>query len=199
MNLKSFEKYLNTCYFITAQMKSIDKISLKETNTIRQAHSCCILDKEFYKNYKVIKDEEIQQPKENQVAPSDKFRSSEDMMNIKEKEEEDTSLKRITIKAIEFDWVFDTPEGAALLKELSETKNINIFAQDIIKDIIYFQWSYFQLNIILFLMVPYVIYFVTFCVFSTYIVKNQIYETQESDPYHISAWVIGIIILLFNV
>ena len=124
------------------QMKSINKISLDHTDTIREAHSCSILDKNFYNKYKINKDGEEQQIKENQVAPADKFKSSEDLMHYKDKQDDD--LKRVEIKGIEFDWVFDSPEGAALLKELSETKNINIFAQDIIKHIVYFQWSYFQ-------------------------------------------------------
>ena len=121
---------------------------------------------------RLVNNDENLKLKENQVAPVDKFRSSENVMNLREaKENEEKQLKRVSIKGIEFDWIFDTPDGASFLKELSETSNINIFAQNIIKDIVYFQWSYFQLNIILFLMIPYKIYFVSFWVFATYIVK----------------------------
>ena len=55
MNLKSFEKYLNTWYFVTFQMKSINKINLSKDETIREMHSCCILDKDFYHKYKIGK------------------------------------------------------------------------------------------------------------------------------------------------
>ena len=50
MNLKAFVSYLNKCYFITPQMKSITKVRLEDANdAVREIYNCCILDKSFYK------------------------------------------------------------------------------------------------------------------------------------------------------
>lgn len=52
LNLRSFERYLNSCYFVTEQMKSINKLDLQENEeTIRSHFTCSILDIEFYKKY----------------------------------------------------------------------------------------------------------------------------------------------------
>lgn len=48
------------------------------------------------------------------------------------------------------------------MRELSQTSNINIFSQDIVRDIVLFQWSYFKKVIIWMLLIPYLICFVIF-------------------------------------
>lgn len=207
MNLKAFEKYLNTCFFVTQQMASITKVRLKDGDaTIREAYSCCILDKEFYKKYEIggkqdnaVKGEKI---KPNAVAPIDKSQSI-DKVDVEEEvqnvfEEVENPLKRVSIKGIEFDWIFNTPEGDEFLKNLSETSNINIFGQDIIRDIVLFQWSYFKQAIIYKLLVPYMIYFIIFCLYATWILYEQNLEKDDSGPYHIVAYILGAIILIFN-
>jgi len=85
MNLRSFEKYLNSCYFVTEQMRRINKLELTDgEETIREHYTCSILDKVFYEKYGVQgKDGKIfgkdpnekksHKPiKKDQVAPSDK-------------------------------------------------------------------------------------------------------------------------------
>uniref|UniRef100_A0A7S3JKB8 Ion transport domain-containing protein n=1 Tax=Euplotes harpa TaxID=151035 RepID=A0A7S3JKB8_9SPIT len=211
MNLKAFEKYLNTCYFVTQQMKSITKVRLQEgEDTIREVYSCCILDKAFYKKYRIGEfSKKIEEPiKDNAVAPIDylvdqqKKEAEEELLNGKAKDkifEEVGSLKRVTIKGIEFDWVFCSDEGESFLQYLSETPNINIFSQSIIRDIILFQWSFFKKMIILKLLVPYLCYFLIFCLYATYLLKNQNDESDKNGVYHIFSWIFGAIILVFNV
>ena len=197
MNLKAFEKYLNTCYFVTYQMKWITKISLKADETIREAHPSCILDKEFYKKYNIGGVNQDKHYKANEVVPAQVV---DQPPGQKPKDQDkETKLKRVSVRGIEFDWIFCTPEGASFLKDLSETENVNIFGQSIIRDIILFQWSYFKTMIILKLLIPYVIYFVTFWVYATYIVKNQATESSTTGVYHIFAIIIGVIILIFNI
>ena len=86
------------------------------------------------------------------------------------------NLKRVSLKAIEFDWI-SSYDFRKILNELSVTSNINIFALDIIKDIIYFKWNYVKSSIIKYFMIPYIIYFVMFWVYATYIAKNKVFET----------------------
>jgi hypothetical protein len=207
MNLKSFEKYLNSCYFISEQMRSINKLDLPDNqDTIRDHYPCSILDKEFYKKYGVpdkdgnlvVKDEKV---KSNAVAPAERPPSAakDEQEALKVFEETDTLLKRVSIKGIEFDWIFQGDKAEQFLKDLSESDNINIFGQDIIRDIILFQWKYFKRVIILKLFFPYILYFILFCVYTTYILERRDSEDDTGGEFHILNYVFGAIILLFNV
>ena len=135
-----------------------------------------ILDKYFIRKYK--RNRQIDQDfyKLNDVVPTNisqiNERSKEHKISHSSK-----NLKRVSLKAIEFDWLLNTHYGAEFFNELSVTNNINIFALDIIKDIIYFQWNYVKAAIIKYLMIPYIIYFVMFWVYVTYITKNKVFET----------------------
>ncbi|CAI2381450.1 unnamed protein product [Moneuplotes crassus] len=224
MNLRSFEKYLNSCYFVTEQMKSINKLELKgDDETIRDHYPCSILDKEFYKKYNVPdkdgkimgKENEDKEIKKNQVAPSyDKPSSyiqgdisqSNDMLGDDDNDdkvnvfdEEENTLKRVSIKGIEFDWIFQGDNCHQFLKDLSGSQNINLFGQDIIRDIILFQWKYFKEVIILKLFIPYIIYFVLFCLYTTWLLEKQHLESDDSGSYHLTSYAFGAIILLFNI
>ena len=217
MNLRSFEKYLNTCYFETEQMRSINKLDLPESQgTIREHFACSILDVEFYKKYGVpdkdgkVYGKEENEVKKNQVAPSerpytgDKALSNRDDEDSDEEavnvfEEDENLLKRVAIKGIEFDWIFMGDQAKTFLKDLSDSENINIFGQDIIRDIILFQWKYFKMVIILKLFVPYIVYFGLFCVYTTWLLERQFNESDDNGAYHIGSYVAGAAILIFNV
>jgi len=222
MNLRSFEKYLNSCYFVTEQMKSINKVDLKSPDTIRDHYTCSILDKEFYKNYKVPdkdgnvigREDEEKDIKKNQVAPSEKpgsfiqgdhsqshdvaaFENTDEKLNVFD--EEENILKRVSIKGIEFDWIFQGENCDRFLKDLCGSSNINLFGQDIVRDIILFQWKYFKEVIILKLFIPYIIYFGIFCLYTTWLLEKQHLEEDDNGSYHITSLVFGIVILMFNV
>ena len=202
MQLVAFASYLNTCYFTTSQMATINKLRIPEgVDSIREFTDWWILDKQFYKHFGI--DEKGLKPKINAIYPADRPSSVQDIKVDENKDKFEINknpLKRVTIKGIEFDWVFKSKEGSDFLQELSETDNIRIFEHEIIKDIVLFQWSYFKIHIILKLLIPYIVYFLIFVLHVTYIIKNEHYETsKESQPYHISAWIFGSIILIFNV
>lgn len=222
LELRAFEKYLNTCYFVTEQMKAINKIKMPETSffsemfksgktafeeNIIEHYTCSILDKEFYKKYEVpdkdgnpvVKDDS--KIKSNAIAPADRPASAEkeeDKENVNLFEDEEKLLNRVSIKGIEFDWIFHGDQAKQFLKDLSNAKNINIFGQDIIRDIVLFQWKYFKKVIIWRLFVPYIIYFLLFCVYTTWLLERQYVEDEDAGPYDIASYVVGSVILLFN-
>ena len=219
MNLKAFEKYINTCYFKTQQMKSITKAKIDGSlETIRENYTCCILDKEFYKKYQIGTTENEEEKnsedpkkarriKSNAIAPGDyrsSFNLSEDRsQDVQEGmavfEDKESPLKRVQIKGIEFAWIFDSPECNEFLKNLSETKNIDIFGLSIISDFILFQWTYFKQMIILKLLIPYVVYFVLFCVYATWIMHERSQESNDDDTFHILGYIGGAVLLIFNI
>lgn len=220
MELKIFEEFLSTCYFKTFQMKQITKADLKDSNNIvREVNNSCILDVNFYVKYKVPDDQgnlmvaKGKKPNGNAVAPaasgnavapasSDNNMAQSSQANA-DKPIAQTSVKsyeRVMIKAIELDWIFNTKEGDEFIGNLADTENIKLFGIDIIKDIVLLLWSYFKMQIVVKLLVPYFLYFIIFLVHTTYIIKNEHYESSgESKPYHVAAWVFGSTILLFNV
>ena len=176
MNLKIFEEYLNSLYLSTNQMKSIWLLNIHTDQNICESSQSIILDKDFIRKYGGNKQIDQDFYKLNDVVPSNMIqisKTSKEHKIIHSRE----NLKRVSLKAIEFDWLLNTHYGAEFLNELSVTSNINIFALDIIKDIIHFQWNYVKAAIIKNLMIPYIIYFVMFWVYATYIAKNKVFET----------------------
>ena len=176
MNLKIFEEYLSSLYLSTNQMKSICLSNIHTDENICESSQSIILDKHFIRKYGGNKQIDQDLYKLNDVVPTNSMqtnKTSKEHKIIHSRE----NLKRVSLKAIEFDWLLNTHYGAEFLNELSVTSNINIFALDIIKDIIYFQWNYVKAAIIKYLMIPYIIYFVMFWVYATYIAKNKVFET----------------------
>jgi len=173
---------------------------------IRETYTCSILDKEFYKKYGIdIGDDNIDKKpgkiKKNAVVPAESsiiVDESEEKKNVNPIDEEQKPYKRVTVKAIEFDWIFNSEEGNKFLANLSETDNINIFGYDIIKDIILFQWSHFKSTIIYKLFIPYLFYFLIFILFSTWIIHRKHHENDENNTFHILSWLFGGTCLLFN-
>lgn len=50
MKIKSFETFLSNCYFQTHQMKSIQKVKIKDNEQIRRLGiNCSVLDAPFFK------------------------------------------------------------------------------------------------------------------------------------------------------
>ncbi|CAI2365026.1 unnamed protein product [Moneuplotes crassus] len=92
----------------------------------------------------------------------------------KAKEKERKRRKRIEIKAIEFDWIFNKVEGVAFLRVLSETKTIDLFSLNIVRNIIRFCWGYYWTYIMIYLFMPYLAYLSLFVLYSTYFHKKKI-------------------------
>jgi len=185
-------------------MKSISQIQLRnDQGVIRDHYSCTILDADFYKKYNIpMKKSQMTYMKskaQNAVVPSQSISeiqvsdNSEQMLSNNK-----DILKRVSLRAIEIDWIFKGDRASSFLKELSDTENLEIFNLDIIKDIILLQWKYFKIAIILKLFLPYLLYFAMFWVYATYLIERQYEENKTGEYYDITSYVIGWAILLFN-
>ena len=95
-----------------------------------------------------------------------------------ELEKERRKQKRLDIKAIEFDWIFNKKDGAAFMKTLAETDCIDLFSLQVVRYIIRFCWSYFRQYIVIYLFLPYLCYFFLFVFYATYLHKKQV-ENEE--------------------
>lgn len=95
----------------------------------------------------------------------------------KEQEKLKKGLKRFSIQAVEFDWLFNEKEGKAFLYALSKTDDIEIFGLNIISTIVMFLWGYYRTQIVIQVLIPFLLYFIVFILYSTWI-KN---ESDEED------------------
>ena len=84
-----------------------------------------------------------------------------------------TNEKRVEVFGIEFDWVLSTSEGEEFLQQLSETENLGFFEIDVVKHIIMFQWSYFLPKIIIYLFTPFIVHFLLFVLYTTWILDKK--------------------------
>ena len=86
--------------------------------------------------------------------------------------------KRIEIKGIEFDWVFSSVDGPRFFKMMSETNSISLFNVKMIQNIIVFFWSFFRLRILVFLFIPFLLYFGLFLLYALYFQKRRMEEND---------------------
>lgn len=75
--------------------------------------------------------------------------------------------RRIQISMVEFDWIFQGPEGKFFIEELSEAPNDDIFKVETIRICLDFLWEYYFGAILLFVQVPYCLFFISFLVYSS--------------------------------
>lgn len=117
-----------------------------------------------------------------------------------EKEKERRKQKRLDIRAIEFDWIFNTTEGVAFLKTLAETDSIELFSLTVIRHIIRFMWGYYRRYIVISLLFPFLAYLTLFCFYTTWIHKKKVdFNDGHFEGYGLANFIMIIFILLFNV
>jgi hypothetical protein len=222
MGVEAFRHFLHCCYFTTEQMEMMKKMSAdKKEGIYRLPTSSSILDDKFNKVF--LEDKKIDAKKnedddeeDNKAGLGNSFDDDEE-----EKEEEtlmsDVSIpegdedtgsgeagshkveKRVEVKAIEFDWMLTTKEGEDFLEGLRQTDNLAYFEIDVVKDLILFQWSYFLPRIIMFLFVPFLVFFIMFILYTTWILDEMFSEEDDNGDWHTAALVIGICVLVFQV
>jgi hypothetical protein len=88
--------------------------------------------------------------------------------------------KRLEIRAIEFDWIFNKNEGSRFIRTLAKTQCIDLFSLNIVRSIIRFTWSYYRKYIAIYVLFPFLVYFSVFIMYATYFHKKQ-YEEAHSD------------------
>lgn len=110
------------------------------------------------------------------------------------------SQVRLTIRAIEFDWIFDDHRGKSFLRALSKTNDLELFSLSIIRTIVLFLWEYYRKVVFIFLLIPFLINFAVFIVYATYFHKNQ-KENNESfaEGFGIASIISIVIVLIFVV
>jgi len=124
---------------------------------------------------------------------------------IKKKKTRNINQKIVSIKGIEFDWIFRSKHSVELMRELATTNNINLFKIEVIQDILLFHWKYFKQVLIYLFFIPFLIYFCTFIGFTTYVIKKD-YEYEADKENENENWskaalymaiVIGVFIAFF--
>lgn len=218
MGVEAFRHFLSVCYFTTEQMEMMKKMSAnRKEGVYRWPTSSSILGENFNKTF--LEDKKI--IKEESKGEEDEIKELEDDSENEEDKDEETLLsdisipqidddsatteagaskveKRVEVKAIEFDWMLTTKEGEDFLERLRKTDNLGYFEIEVIKDLIMFQWEYFLPRIIIFLFVPFMLFFLMFILYTTWILDEMFNEADNSGPWHIAALTIGICILVFQ-
>ena len=71
-------------------------------------------------------------------------------------------LKRVKVEALDFDWLFEGDNAKTLLRVLANDANDFALTQRSIKVFIELMWSHYQIAIIKFIFIPYIVYMISF-------------------------------------
>ena len=80
------------------------------------------------------------------------------------------------MRAVEFDWVFNETEGKIFLNAMAVAGDDEVFEVEVIKKLIEYLWKFYRRAIVLNIFVPFIIYFVLFITYATWI------NDLSSDP-----------------
>ena len=223
MGIEAFLNFLSTCHFVTEQMDMMKKMSANKSQSIYRFN--CIssvlddrLNKRFLSDKKIkSKSQKDKDYDDNEESDKDdesdddegEFKDDETLLSdvsipeIDNKAKDDISKnnvveRRIEVKAIEFDWILTTVLGEAFLEKLSTTDNLRYFEIEVIKNVVMFQWEIFLPRIIAYLFTPFIGFFLLFILYTTWILNEKQEETDDSGPWHTTAFTIGIIVLVFQ-
>ena len=210
MGVDAFRLYLNLCYFSTEQMKLMKRIKTGGSEEKeRYASVSSILGEKLTKNFYTNKSEEKREIKDdgeknfddssNEINEKDSETLVSDVAIIDDiQEEEELEQKesqgkelRVEVKAVEFDWVLSQKQGGPFLDKLRRTKNLAYFEIEVIKDVILFQWKYFLPRIILFLLIPFLAFFILFILYTTWILDEKFNEGSDGD-WNDASMIVGI-------
>lgn len=86
---------------------------------------------------------------------------------------DDSNLKQVEAKILDFNWVFIGDNTARLIKTLSETDNDEIFATSQIRVFVDFMWQGYYDAIFSQLFVPFIFYFVSFILYTGYFSHHE--------------------------
>jgi hypothetical protein len=94
-------------------------------------------------------------------------------------EQEEQDFKRIEFKLLEFDWIFRGESAKMFIEELAQTSNDNIFQVESIQVGIRFLWDFYQPEIIKKIYIPYMVYFLCFVIYASFIFESAIGEVAK--------------------
>jgi ankyrin repeat protein len=225
MDIDAFRSFLNTCYVQSEQMKLMSKLDTGGSDQVILRHSLSsILSEKFNKIFlerKKIPINAAIKEDEDRAKDSD----DEDKENLEEKDEiekesvisEFTAFdfedefdrnfikekidlrKKVDVKLIEFDWLLTTKLGENFLQNLAETDNLAYFDVDLVKYLIEFQWQFFLPRIIAALFIPFLLHFIIFVLYGTYVLNEKHIENDKWGDWYIADLVLAISILVLQV
>lgn len=217
MGIDAFRSFLRVCYFQTEQMKMFKKMNTqgKDGVMLFPSESSLMSDKFnqiFLTKRQIEKEENEEDSKSNSEIKedSDDFRDDETLisdisipdMNAKSTDKNKSGSaveKRVEVKAIEFDWLLTTKDGERFLEHLSNTDVLSYFEIDVIKNIIMFQWSYFLPRIIISLFIPFLLFFILFLIYATWLIEMKVEEDNTSGTWYTVDLAAACAVLLFQV
>jgi hypothetical protein len=103
----------------------------------------------------------------------------------------------LSIKAIEFDWIFNSTQGYQFLETLSNSESIEIFGVPLIRNIIEFLWGYYRKRIFIFYFLPFAIYLILFCLDCTLFHPKK--QGNKWGDWYIVSFITQIIIVIFSI
>jgi hypothetical protein len=106
-------------------------------------------------------------------------------------------LARYEIKAIQFDWIFNEDEGKNLMVALSRTDDLEIFGVKVIKYVITYVWKFYRRAIFIQIFIPFILYFICFLLYGTWINLEKDKEDSEGSDYSIGNYALIAIIFIF--
>lgn len=140
---------------------------------------------------------QIEKQKEIDVQKEVELKTLEEALELERKAQKEAAvqgLRPYTIKAIEFDWIFDKNYGKKFLSALSKTEHTKIFELQIISDIVLYMWGYYRTQIIFQLLFPFIVYFAVFIMYASWISNRKSIENGSmGDTYY----TINFIFLMF--
>lgn len=226
MGVEQFRWYLNICTFQTGQMQMMKKMDTKGKDGVQHKYSNSSILGNYFNKIFFTKKEDIEKKRKQQEdakaeEEKNKSESLKDSDDDDDKEEETlmsdvsipdidyevtktdeiktTNEKRVEVFGIEFDWVLSTSEGEEFLQQLSETENLGFFEIDVVKHIIMFQWSYFLPKIIIYLFTPFIVHFLLFVLYTTWILDKKYNYYEKWNNWYTASFSMGIAILVFQV
>ena len=94
----------------------------------------------------------------------------------------------LDITAIEFDWLFGE-QGAAFVRTMADTDSIELFSIGIIQEIIGFFWGYYRIRIVLASLLPFVVNFLVFAAYTTYLKWDDDDHGDDTNHWRIYSYV----------
>lgn len=86
---------------------------------------------------------------------------------------DDSNIKQVEAKILDFNWVFVGDNAARLTKILAETDNDEIFATAQIRVFVDFMWQGYYSAIMDQLFIPFIFYFVSFILYTGYFSHHE--------------------------
>lgn len=94
------------------------------------------------------------------------------------------TLSKYDVEAIEFSWLFEDHPRKMFLESLSETKELEFFSLPLIQNVLMFLWRYYKIVIYIFILIPFLVYFIAFILYATWINKQKAEEEDGNGRFH---------------